>query len=389
MSDQLTSRVDHMLRTAVDRGDVPGMAAAAADTDGVRYSGAAGSKGNGPMTADTVMWIASMSKVVTSVAALQQVERGALDLDVPLADVLPELAELVVLTGFDDDGTPRTRPARTPVTLRHALSHTAGWGYEFLNADLARYHRERGVPPIIACQDRTLADPLLFEPGTGWEYGTNVDWVGKAVERVTGTDLERYLAEQLFAPLDMVDTGFAIGGRRPRLAGMNARTPDGGTAPMDFEMPQDPEFLMGGGGLYSTPNDYLRFLRMLLGRGELGGTRVLAEELIEQGMRNQIGELTVGRICTVDPTISFDVDLLPGTTKKWGLLGMINVEDTAHGRSAGSLFWAGLSNCYYWVDWSNGDTGVLFSQLLPFADAKVLARFDEFESTVRASGRNR
>lgn len=384
MPDQLSARVEDLLRAAVDRGDVPGLCAAAADTGGVRYAGAAGSRGAGEMTPDTVMWIASMTKVITSVAALQQVEQGRLDLDAPLSEVLPELADPLVLTGFDDDGTPRTRPARTPVTLRHALSHTAGWGYEFWNADLARYQREQHVPPIIACQDRTLANPLLFEPGTRWEYGTNIDWAGKAVERVSGLDLEHYLAEQLFGPLGMADTGFVIGDRRPRLAGMNARTPDGGTAPLEFEMPQQPQFQMGGGGLYSTPNDYLRFLRMLLGRGELEGRRVLAEKLVEEGMRNQIGRLTVGPIPTVDPAISFDVDLLPGTTKKWGLLGMINMTESPLGRSAGSLFWAGLSNCYYWVDWAKGNTGVLFSQLLPFGDAKVLATFDQFESAVRA-----
>lgn len=379
-----TSGIDHLLSSAVERGDTPGIAAVAADAGGVVYAGAAGSRGSEPMTVDTVVWIASMTKVVVAVAALQQVERGALSLDAPLADVLPELAEPKVLTGFDDEGRPQLRPATTPVSLRHALSHTAGWAYDFWNADVTRYHEVAGVPNIIACRNVTLANPLVSDPGTKWEYGPNIDWAGKAVEAVTGQNLEEYLREHVFAPLGMGDSGFVIGDRRARLAGMNARLPEGGTAPIEFEVPQGPEFFMGGGGLYSTPEDYLKVLRMLLGRGELDGTRVISEASVAEGMRNQIGDLTVGPIPTVNPSASFDVDLLPTTTKKWGLFGMINVEETPHGRSAGSLFWAGLSNCYYWVDWEKQHTGVLFTQILPFADPKILATFDEFENAVRS-----
>jgi CubicO group peptidase (beta-lactamase class C family) len=379
MCERLRTRIDQLLQACVDRGDVPGITAAAANTEGVTYTGGAGT-----LNPDSVVWIASMTKTVTSLAALQQVQAGTLNLDAPLADVLPELAELTVLTGFDDRGGPLTRSPKTAPTLRQALSHTAGWAYEFWNADVARYHETRGVPPIIACLDQTLTVPLMNDPGTVWQYGLNIDWAGKAVERVTGRRLPEYLAEHVFTPLGMPDTGFVVGDRRDRLAGMNARLPEGGSTPVEFEMPRQPQFHMGGGGLYSTAHDYLRFLRALLGGGRLDGVRVLDADLLEQARTNQIGELTIGPIGSVAPDISYDFDLLPGTAKKWGLLGMLNTEDTPAGRRAGSLTWAGLSNCYFWVDWAGGDAGVLCSQLLPFADPKVLATFAEFETAVHA-----
>ncbi|MER5669642.1 serine hydrolase domain-containing protein [Pseudonocardia alni] len=319
----------------------------------------------------------------TAVAVLQQVERGSLDLDGPIARVLPEMADLPVLDGFDDGGRALLRPAATELTLRHLLTHTGGCAYDFWNADVARYQQLHDVPGIIACQEVTLRNPLLRDPGSGWEYGPHIDIAGRVVERVTGRTLEDYFRDNVFGPLGMDSSGFAIGDRRPRLVGMNARAADGTTDPMEFEIPQEPEFHMGGGGLYSTPDDYLRLLQALLRGGELDGARVLDSATLEMAKGNHIGDLTVGVITTADPGASYDVDLLPGTTKKWSLLGMLNVEETPDDRSAGSLFWAGLSNCYFWVDWERGHAGALFSQLLPFADPAVLEVFDRFENSVR------
>ena len=310
--------------------------------------------------------------------------RGRIELDADLGTVLPALAAPQVLEGFDDNGKPLVRPARGPVTLRQLLSHTAGNGYHFWNANVLKYQEVEGLPGIIECREATLTTPLLFDPGTAWEYGMNLDWVGKAIEAVTGQDLEEYLRGAILDPLGMSATSFRLTpALRAELAGMNFRTPDG-LVGIEFEMTQEPEFLMGGGAMYGSPADYLTLLRMILGGGEVDGVRILREDTLAEALSNQIGDLTVGAITTVDPGSSNDVEFLPGTTKKWSLLGMLNVEETPDGRSAGSLFWAGLPNAYYWVDRDKGNTGVLFTQILPFGDHAVLDLFDRFENAVRA-----
>jgi CubicO group peptidase (beta-lactamase class C family) len=274
------------------------------------------------------------------------------------------------------------RPARGAITLRQLLSHTAGNSYHFWNADIKRYQEETGIPGIAECREATLRTPLVFDPGTGWEYGMNADWVGKAIEEVTGAGLDDYLRDNLLGPLGMRDTGFVLTpARRARLSGLSFRTLEG-LVPVDFEVNQEPEFQMGGGGLYGTPADYLTFTRMLLGGGIVDGVRVLREETVVEAMRNQIGDFPVGAFISADPASSFDVEFLPGITKKWGLLGLLNVAETPSGRSAGSLFWAGLPNCYFWVDRYGGSTGVFFTQVMPFADPDVLGLFDRFESAV-------
>ncbi|GHF66875.1 CubicO group peptidase (beta-lactamase class C family) [Amycolatopsis bartoniae] len=376
-------RIDALLAAAVKDGVAPGVVAVAATADEVIYRGAVGTGGNGPLSPDSVVYIASMTKLLTAIAALQQVEKGTLTLDAPIATVLPELTELQVLEGYDADGAEIARPAKSQPTLRQLLTHTGGFAYNFWNERIDRYTREHDVPTIVASRELTLFNPLVADPGTEWNYGHHLEWVGKAVERVSGLNLEDYLRQNVFGPLQLTGSGFVLGERRERLASMNVRTEDGGTTPIDLVIDQEPEFYMGGGGLYSTPEDYLTVLRMLLNGGTLGGVTILSQKTIEEARDNHIGELTVGRLVTTDPASTFDVEFLPGTTKKWSLLGMYNVEDTPGGRSAGSLFWAGLSNTFFWVDWTRGHAGALFTQMLPFADPRILAVFDEFEDAVR------
>ncbi|MFI5800380.1 serine hydrolase domain-containing protein [Streptomyces sp. NPDC051677] len=384
-SVSLTESLDTVLRESVESGLIPGVVALAATSDGVVYEGSFGPRVLGTdtaMTTDTVFWLGSMTKMIVAIGALQLVERGKLSLDAPLGTLLPQLAEPQVLEGFDDDGLPVLRAARTAVTLRHLLTHTAGNGYHFWNADVLRYQEVMGLPGIIECREATLTTPLTFDPGTAWQYGMNLDWVGKAIEKVSGVSLEDYLREALLDPLGMSDTTFVLtAGISARLAGMHARTPDG-LVPVEFEMTQEPEFQMGGGAMYGSARDYLTLLRMLLGRGELGGVRVLSEDSVDEALRNQIGGLRIGLIASVDPASSNDVDLLPGIDKTWGLLGLRNEAPGTQGRSAGSLFWAGLGNTYFWVDHGSDDCGLLCTQILPFADQAVLDTFDSFERTV-------
>jgi methyl acetate hydrolase len=382
-------QVDRVLREAVERGDVPGIVAMAATRDGPVYEGAFGRRAlpdGAPMTADTVFWIASMTKAITSTAAMQLVEAGRLALDRPVADVLPELAAPLVLEGFDMAGEPRLRPARRPITLRHLLTHTAGFVYDIWSPDMVRYMQKTGIPGIISCENAALDLPLVFDPGDKWDYGINIDWVGKAVERVSGKKLGDYFAEHLFAPLGITDTGFKLTAeRRGRLAAMHMRGADGGLAPIPFELPPEPEFEMGGGGLYGTAADYLAFARLFVNEGRAGGKAVLKPETVRLMAQNAIGELDVRFLKTAVPEYSNDAEFFPGMVKKWGLGFMISTAPVAGGRSAGSLAWAGLGNTFFWIDPLQGVAGVILMQLIPFADAKALAAFDAFEKALYAA----
>jgi methyl acetate hydrolase len=378
-----TSAIDHALRQAVETGAVPGVVALAADAHGVIYEGAFGKRaaqGSAAMTTDTVFWLASMTKAITSVAAMQLVERGKLTLDTDMASILPELADRQVLAGFDAAGAPKLRPARRPITLRHLLTHTAGFAYDIWSADIARYTAHAGLPGIITCRNAALTTPLLFDPGERWEYGINVDFVGKAVEAIRGQSLDICLREHIFSPLGMKDVDFRLTAeRRGRLAAMHARQADGSATPIEFELPQEPEFFMGGGGLYGTGPDYLRFIRMILGGGSLDGTRILRPQSVAEMARNQIGGLEMGLMKTEQPQSSNDVNLYPGMVKKWGLGFMINTADVPGGRAAGSLAWAGLGNTYFWIDPERQRGGVILTQILPFADPEVLNLLIELE----------
>jgi methyl acetate hydrolase len=382
-------QVDRVLREAVARGDVPGVVAVAATRTGPVYEGAFGRRGlpdGAAMTADTVFWIASMTKAITSTAAMQLVERGKLALDRPIAEVLPELAAPRVLEGFDAAGAPRLRPARGAITLRHLVTHTAGFGYAIWNADLGRYVEGTGTPDIITCENAALSLPLVFDPGEKWDYGINIDWVGKAVERVSGQRLGDYFAEHLFAPLGMKDTAFKLTEeRRKRLAAMHARAADGTLAPIEFEMPQAPEFEMGGGGLYGSAADYLAFARLFLAEGRANGREVLKPETVRLMRENAIGGLEVRLLQTAVPGLSNDAEFFPGMVKKWGLGFMISTAAVPGGRAAQSLAWAGLGNTFFWIDPAKDVAGVILMQLLPFADGKALAVFDGFEKALYAA----
>jgi methyl acetate hydrolase len=383
------SQADRVLREAAEAAQVPGVVAMAATREGPVYQGAFGKRAlpsGSAMTADTVFWIASMTKAITSTAAMQLVERGKLALDRPIGDVLPELAAPKVLEGFDAAGGPKLRPAQRPITLRHLLTHTAGFAYDIWSPDLIRYQEKMGIPGVISCLNAALTTPLLFEPGEKWNYGINIDWVGKAVERVSGRNLEVYFRDNIFSPLGMRDTGFKLdAGRRARLAGMHARQPDGSLQEMPFELPQEPEFHMGGGGLYGTAGDYLKFEQVFLHQGRFNGAQVLKPETVRSMAQNHIGDLNVRLLETAMPPYSNDAEFFPGMIKKWGLGFMISTERLPGRRGAGSLAWAGLGNTYFWIDPDEGVAGVILTQLIPFVDPKVLALFEQFETAVYAA----
>ena len=378
--------IDRVLRAACDAGRVPGVVALAANRGGITYQGAFGRRGlpdGVAMSMDTVFRIASMTKAVTGVAAMQCVEQGKLALDQPAGEIMPELAEPQVLDGFDASGQPILRPARRKVTLRNLLTHTAGFVYHVWNAPLSRYVDLTAFPTILSGKLAALNAPLAFDPGERWDYGINIDWAGRMVETVSGKDLEVYMREHIFAPLGMRDTCFVPNDEQlARLVQVHARTPDGSLQPIPNTPPSQAEFYGGGGALYSTGPDYLRFLQMVLQGGTLNGAQVLKPETLTMMMQNHIGDLDVQKLTTSHPGVSNDVELFPGMVKKWGLTWLINTQDVPGQRSAGSLAWAGLFNTYYWIDPSKQITGVILTQVLPFADPTVLQLLDEYERAV-------
>jgi methyl acetate hydrolase len=332
-------RLDAMLRGATEARDAPGLVAVAATDKDILYEGVFGSRDlatGETMTGDTVFRIASMTKAITSTAAMQLVEQGKLKLEDPVPNIDPVLGTPQVLEGFDASGAPKLRPAK-----------------------------------------------LIFDPGERWEYGVNTDWVGRIVESVSGKPLDAYFRDHIFGPLGMKDTDYVFSPQQQaRLVSVHQRKPDGSLEPQPQTPPFTPEFRSGGGGLYSTASDYLTFTRMLLQGGSFNGTRILKPETMALINRNQIGDIEAGRLKTTTPARSTDVDFFPGQSLKWGLGYMINPQQGPNGRSAGTVTWAGIFNTHYWIDPARRVTGVIMMQVLPFGDPRAMKVYGQFERGV-------
>lgn len=379
--------VDALLRAAVESGAVPNAVVMAADDTGVLHEGAAGPRTVGeedPVRPDSVFRIASMTKMVTTTVALQQWERGELDLDAPVAAYLPDFADLPVLDGFDGD-LPRLRPPRTQATVRHLVTHTSGLAYNFWNAQISRWQRLTGTPDITSGSLPAFSTPLVGDPGTRFEYGTSTDWLGRVVEVVGGAPLDECMQRGVLAPLGMADTGFVLTGeQRGRCVPAHRRREDRSWAPTQIDWPQTPAFWAGGHGLYSTPRDYLRFQRMLLAGGTFGGTAVLQRSTVEAAFRDQLGGLTVPPfIPTAHPASS--CDFAPGPGHSWGFGLLLNRADQPGRRAAGSGSWAGIHNTCFWVDPSSGLTGALYTQCLPFLEPACVRLYEDVERALYAS----
>lgn len=383
-----SSAIDEVLQRAVEGGAVPNATAMAADRNGVIYEGAAGPRVAGTdgegVTVDTHYRIMSMTKMVATAVALQHVERGTLDLDAPVEQYLPEFADLQVLEGFDGD-TPRLRSPASRATVKQLITHTAGLGYWFFNADLVRWEAATGTPNVLSGSDVVFTAPLVADPGTRFEYGMNTDWLGKVIEAVSGTTLDVAVKEGITAPLGMDATTFHLSGVELASAvPVHLQGVDGTWAPSEIELSQAPDYWAGGHGLHSTPRDYLKFQRALLGGGELDGTRILARSTVEAAFQNQIGELDFPpAIETADPASTYAFNAGPGY--KWGYGLLLNTQDVPGARKAGSGAWAGLLNTHFWVDPASGITGAIYTQFLPFVPEAAMTMYAEFEKALYAS----
>jgi CubicO group peptidase (beta-lactamase class C family) len=368
------SAIDEVLRSGIARRKVPAVVAMASTEKETFYRGAFGVRDGGgtPVTTASIFQIASMTKAVTTVAALQLVEQGKVTLDEPVAKHLPKLEQLDVLEGFDAAGKPILRPARTPITLKHLLTHTSGLCYDTWDEKMSRY-APKAAPGSVG--------PLMFEPGARWQYGQGCDWAGRLVETISGMTLEDYFQAKIFRPLGMEDTSYILPAAKfDRVVTRWTRNNGGPLQPADRSMPKPPASFNGGGGLYSTAADYTRFMQMILRKGQ----DILKPKTVESMTVNQIGLATAGKMRSFKPDTSADVDIQPGAAEKWGLGFLINTTAYQGGRAAGSLAWAGLYNTFYWIDPKSSVCAVILMQFLPFVDKEAVGMLNDFERAVYA-----
>jgi len=381
------AKIDDTLRSGIAQRKIPAAVAMVARERSILYSGAFGTRDSSgaPAAVDSIFQIASMTKAITTVAALQLVEQGKVSLDEPVSKHLPQLSNLEVLEGFDSGtGNPRFHPAKTPVTLKHLLTHTSGICYDIWDPEMFRYTSQtKGVVPPVP--------PLMFEPGTRWQYGMGIDWAGRLVEKLSGMTLEDYFQAKILRPLEMQDTSYLVPPSKfDRLVATYARQDDGSLQQNLRNQPAPPKEFNGGGGLYSTTGDYVRFMQMILGKGRGSNkVRILRQKTVESMEVNQIGSANAGKMKSSRRNMSSDVDIQPGATEKWGLGFLINTTAYEGGRSAGSLAWAGIFNTYYWIDPKRSLCAVLMMQYLPFVDREAVGLLDDFERAVYSNLRLR
>jgi methyl acetate hydrolase len=367
------SDIDTLLRTAVEQKRVPMVVAMVADRSGLIYEHATG------VPKDAIFAIASMTKPVTSVAVMQLVEQGRVKLDEPASTYVPELGDVRVLDG----GT--QRPPRTPVTVRHLLTHTSGFGYEFMNRELAELVAKRAIPSAAGGGDGFLKAPLVFDPGTRWEYGISSDWLGKLVERTSGMTLDAYFREKIFRPLRMGDSFFVVPSeKQPRLAPVYQRTSDGTVVAQPRQAQKSDGFFSGGGGLFSTAPDYLRFVRALMAGGTLDGQRILSEASVAMMGKNQIGDLAIRAMPSLIPEFITDGAVLPGSLDKFGLGFALNSSTANTPRGANTMAWAGALNTFFWIDRQKQVGVVFFTQSLPFLDSETKKVVEDVDRAVYA-----
>ena len=381
--------LDQVIADSVAHMDAPFLVAMTGNRAGVTWSGAAGHASPGQAAdLNTVFRIFSMTKAVGSLAAMMLMDLGKLNADATVQSILPEFADMKVLDGFDAAGQPLLRAPRVQATVRHLATHTSGLAYEFWNANMGRYLASTQLPSILAGTRQSAFYPLQFEPGTRWDYGIGIDWLGLVVQEVAGRPIDQFCHDEIFAPLGMTDTSFEVNASQaPRLASVKIRGEDGKFGDFALAPPTNPEFYGMGHALYSTAPDYMRFLRMVMNGGALDGKRLISEAGLATMLANQIGSIPIPVLTSGAPPLSADIDLFPGKGKSHSMAFMRFDEDIPGMRHAGSQGWAGLLNSHYWLDPNADVIGVLMTQSLPFADPRLMKTYEAFERAAYATAK--
>ncbi|KAF5332016.1 hypothetical protein D9758_014591 [Tetrapyrgos nigripes] len=345
-----------------------------------------------PVDFNSTFWVASCTKMMTTVATLQIVERGLVDLDEDITRVLHEWKDATVLTGFDDNGKPITKPAKNKMTLRQLLTHSAGMSYDFLSPVIQKYREAVGLPAIPPGTGQTLAEmsvvPLIYEPGEGWEYSYSIDWAGVVVERLGGHGrLGDYMSKNIWEPLGMTATTFRLDEReevRSNLVELLIRDETGQlkVEPDFFMKPYTYKYDAGGGGLYTKPSDYTKLLASLLRNDGL----VLKKETVDMMFTPQLPDPKYLRATLKITPYPVSYTMLhahsPDLQWNWGFGGILITEDTAGKRKKGTLSWGGLPNLFWWIDPASNVYGMYATQIVPFGDVPTTDIFSHFEEAV-------
>ena len=376
------SKIGDAMTAAIQKHGIPCASAIVANANSITYSSSFGKRDSAssiPADTASLFRIASMTKAITATAALQLVEQGKVTLEEPVAKHLPELGGLKVLDGFDGGGKPILRAPKAQIALKHLLTHTSGCVYPTWNETLAKYLKATGgnaSPTAVA-----PLNPLLFDPGTRWHYGTSMDWAGKLVEKISGLTLEQYFQKNILQPLGMKDTSFLVPSEKfDRLVSSYRRQPDGKLKEDPRTQPAAPDVYNGGGGLFSSAADYIKFPQMILrkGRGE-GKDQILSAKTVAMMSENQIGSVPILPLKSTDRTVTEDLDVGPGNKYSYGFL--VNSQPEL-GRPAGTLMWAGVENSYYWIDPKNSVCAVIMMQFFPFLDPQGAGMLTDFAKAV-------
>lgn len=382
----MTIQLQRVLDEAVAAQDVPFAVGMVGNSGGILFEGTAGNAANGRAAdINTVFRIFSMTKGIGALAAMILIDRGKLNLDTPVEEVLPAWGKMQVLDGWDGDA-PRLRAPKTQANVRHLATHTSGAEYEFWNAEMPKYMEATGHPTVLSGLNLSLEQaPLMSDPGTRWGYGPSIDWLGKVVEAVSGQSIVDFCQQNIFDPLGMNSTAFEVkDDMAPRLADVKARGEDGVFAPFELAPPSEPEFYGMGHALYSTAPDYMRFLRMILNKGTLDGVKILSPEAVAEMTADQMSGLTLTKMVTMAPPVTADFEPFPGTRVTHSVGFMRNEEDIPGKRSAGSQSWAGVLNSHYWIDPAKDLAAVIMTQSLPFVEERFMKTYDAYERAVYA-----
>ncbi|CCH41968.1 hypothetical protein BN7_1507 [Wickerhamomyces ciferrii] len=383
--------------------DIPGVSVAITNSKGDDlFQYAAGKKGadsDEELTTDSIFWIASCTKLLASIALMQLVEKGVVDLDSSeqIEKYIPELKNLPIASNDEETNGLKLKPSTQKITLRHLLSHTSGLGYSFFSDVLKKYTKFFHIDEFDVSHERELLLPLLFEPGSNWAYGVGIDWAGVLLQRVTGQSLNDFITEHILNPLGVEESGMEPNETlRQKFVQMSYRDKTGKLSSTDHIYKKviagdyEKYFHSGGAGVFSKPKEYIKVLATILNDGvsPKTGERILQKETIDSMFVNQIQENpNFGRagIESADEFLTNSIpDIYPQGDKPqgWGLSMYLNLHKTSTGRGNNSGWWCGLANLFWWIDRENDIAGFVGAQILPFADLNVMTLWFNIEKEI-------
>lgn len=359
------ARIEPTMEAYVEDGRLPGIVTMVARRGRVVHWSAVGFRdveAGDPLPQDAILRVFSMTKPVTSVAVMMLIEDGLVSLEDPVSDHIPAFEDGEVLT---DSG--ERVPVTTPITIKHLLTHTSGLTYGlFGDSPVDRLYRDanffgeaRGLDDFVTSAGQM---PLLAHPGEVWNYSVSTDVLGRVVEVVSGQPFDTFVKERITDPLGMEDTAFLVAPeKRDRFMANYAFVGDALRAtdsPVDGRYTREPPWLSGGGGLTSTPSDYIRLAQMLLQDGELDGVRLLRAETVQNMRRNHLPERLT--------PITLGSFLSPGYGFGLGFAVLVDADSSPEPDNNGVFRWAGAANTFFWIDPEEELIGMVWTQVNPF-----------------------